>query len=174
MEDMPAGFSDRGRERWHPPFTPVSKSCRTLFDLLSGRPPKEELTASGAVTYQGDGIGQLAGVSLAVYQGDGAQRHLKGMRTAMEQCVTAADQSPDRGNQLSATALDLGKGTLADGAARRLSGKVAGYPYEMQLVVARQGHTLVGLVNAGMRAPDVRRTTELAKLLTAKVGTLDL
>ncbi|MEO3856334.1 hypothetical protein [Acrocarpospora sp. B8E8] len=171
VPDMPDGFSDRARDQWRPPFTPVNGSCQTLFALIGGRPPKEDLTAATAVTYQGVGVGSMAAVSLAVYQGDSSQRQLDAMREAMAGCATADDTTPGASNRLTASALSMNEDGWVTG---RLKGRVGGYPYEMHLVIARQGRTLVGLLNAGVRDPDVKRTEELGRLLMAKVGTLDL
>ncbi|GAA0400893.1 hypothetical protein Acor_39140 [Acrocarpospora corrugata] len=169
--EMPAGFSDRARDHWQPPFTPSSGTCRKVFAFFSGRPPKEELSAASAVTYQGDGVGSMAVVSLAVYRGNESARQLDVLRGALDRCPTADDTTPGAGNRLTSATLAVNE----DGwVTRRLKGRVGGYPYEMHVVLARQGRTLVGLMNAGVRAPDVKRTEELGRLFVAKVGTLDL
>ncbi|MFC7644061.1 hypothetical protein ACFQX6_27455 [Streptosporangium lutulentum] len=49
--------------------------------------------------------------------------------------------------------------------ARRLKGRLNGYPYEMHLVFARAGSTLVSLVHAGVARVDIRRTRQFARFL---------
>ncbi|GIH28074.1 hypothetical protein Aph01nite_63840 [Acrocarpospora phusangensis] len=171
VPDMPAGFSDRARDHWQPPFTPADGNCRKIFAFVEGRPPKEDLSAVSAVTYQGAGVGALAAVSVAVYHGDLSAKRLLTMRDAVSKCVIADDSTPGGSNRLTSFPLPMNE----DGwTGRRLKGRVGGYPYEMHLVVARQGRTVMALVNGGVRPPDVKRTEELGRLLMAKVGTLDL
>ena len=54
--------------------------------------------------------------------------------------------------------------------ARRLNGRLNGYPYEIHLMFALSGHTLISLVHAGVRDVDTERTRELARLLVDEVA----
>jgi hypothetical protein len=173
MEDLPQGFSDRVRVGWRPPFRPRDRNCRRLFDLAGGRPPRLGLSATTSVTYQGAHVGEMAGVGLAVYDGGKADDHLDEFEGDMERCVTAADAGAGAADRLSVS--DLPLDDVGDGVeARRLTGRVGGYPYEMHLVVATSGPALITVVHTGLRTPDVQRTEELARLLARKVGNLDL
>lgn len=173
MEDMPQGFSERMHDGWRPPFRPRSKDCERLFDVAAGRPPRLGLSATTSVTYQGTHVGEMAGVGLAVY-GDGeADDYLDELHGSMERCVTADGTGAGAGDHLSVSDLPLDD-VGDDVEARRLRGRVGGYPYEMHLVVARSGPALITVVHAGLRRPDVNGTEELARLLARKVGNLDL
>ncbi|MEZ0072182.1 hypothetical protein [Planotetraspora sp. GP83] len=172
MDDLPEGFSDRARSGWRPPFRPRVRACRTLFDAAGGKPPRDGLIGTTSATYEGEHVGELAGVGLAVYAGDGAAAHLGELREAMAKCVTADGGAPGAGSRLSASGLALGY-VGQDAEARRLAGRVAGYPYEMHLVVLSAGHTLIALVHAGLNPPDAGRTAELTRVLARKVGNLE-
>ncbi|MCT9932980.1 hypothetical protein N5079_22485 [Planotetraspora sp. A-T 1434] len=172
LVDLPEGFSDRARSGWRPPFRPRVRACRTLFDAAAGKPPRDGLLGTTSATYEGEHVGELAGVGLATYAGDGAAAHLGELREAMSRCVTADGGAPGAGSRLSASRLPLGYvGQDAEG--RRLTGRVAGYPYEMHLVVLSAGHTLIALVHAGLNPPDASRTAELTRVLARKVGNLE-
>ncbi|GAA4582174.1 hypothetical protein GCM10023194_16090 [Planotetraspora phitsanulokensis] len=172
MDDLPAGFSDRARDRWQPPFRPKKRACRVLFDAVAGKPPQDGLGGTAAVTYQGDGIGELAGVGLAVYLGDQAADHLEELREAMGECVTAQSGGAGQRDRLVVSEFPI-EDVGDDVEARRLTGRVGGYPYEMHLVVANVNHTLVALVHAGLAPPDALRTEELVRSLVREVGSLD-
>jgi hypothetical protein len=171
MDGLPAGFSDRARDGWQPPFRPRKTACRVLFDAVAGKPPPDGLGGTAAVTYEGDRIGELAGVGLAVYLGDQAEDHLEELRGAMGECATA-QSGAGRRDRLVVSELPIEE-IGDDVEARRLTGRVGGYPYEMHLVVANVRHTLVALVHAGLAPPDARRTEELARSLVREVGSLD-
>ncbi|GII54999.1 hypothetical protein Pth03_33880 [Planotetraspora thailandica] len=173
LDGLPEGFSARARESWRPPFSPRKKACRILFDAAAGSPPRDGLGGTATATFEGDHIGELAGVGLAVYTGGGgASERLGELRDAMEGCGTARSGAMGGNDRLVATELALGD-VGADVEARRLTGRVGGYPYEMHLVVAGVGHTVIALVHAGLTPPDAGRTEELARSLVREVGSLD-
>ncbi|GAA4200099.1 hypothetical protein GCM10022252_52840 [Streptosporangium oxazolinicum] len=172
--DLPEGFSTRPRDGWRAPFKAVDEDCRFVLDTAGGRPPKRALGARAAVTYQGDGVGELAGFGLASYDGDDAALHFGELAEALGGCPVARAPLAGRGTAFRVSGLDLGgigDGVQADGVqARRLNGRLNGYPYEIHLVFALSGHTLVSLVHAGVREVDAARTGELARLLVGEVG----
>jgi hypothetical protein len=172
MDDLPEGFSNRARESWRQPFVPRKKACRILFNAAAGSPPRDGLGGTATATYEGDHMGELVGVGLAVYTGDQAGGHLSELRDAMDQCVTARSGAMGRNDRLVASQLPM-EDVGGDVEARRLTGRVGGYPYEMHLVVAGVGHTIIALVHAGLTPPDAGRTEELARLLVREVGSLD-
>ncbi|WP_329092015.1 MULTISPECIES: hypothetical protein [unclassified Streptosporangium] len=167
--DLPEGFSARPRDGWRAPFKPVDEDCRLVLDAAGGRPPKRALDARAAVTYQGDGVGELAGFGLASYDGDDAALHFGELAEALGGCPVARAPLAGRGTAFRVSGLDLGG--IGDGVqARRLNGRLNGYPYEIHLVFALSGHTLVSLVHAGVRDVDAARTGQLARLLVGEVG----
>lgn len=171
LDDLPEGFFRHPRPPWRPPFRPRARACRVLFDAASGKPPRDGLGGAIAGTYEGAHAGELAGVGLAVYDGDEAAGHLAVLRDALARCATADGGTPY--DRLSAARTPLPGIGGPDAAARRLTGRVGGYPYRMHVVVARSGHTVIALVHAGLTPPDPARTAELTRLLVREVGTLD-
>ncbi|RGA07017.1 hypothetical protein DI270_000150 [Microbispora triticiradicis] len=174
MRDLPEGFFSHARAPWRAPFRPRASACRALFDAAAGRPPRDGLGGAAAVTaatYDGPHLGELAGVGLAVYDGNEAAQHLDVLRAALIRCATADAGTPY--DRLKASPVPLPGIGGPDAAARGLTGRAGGYPYRMHLVVARSGHTLITLVHAGLTPPDPARTAELARLLVREVGTLD-
>ncbi|WP_169979170.1 hypothetical protein [Microbispora sp. H10836] len=171
MDALPDTFFSHARAPWRPPFRPRARACRLLFDAAAGRLPREGLSGTAAATYQGAHAGELAGVGVAVYDGDEAAGHLAALRDALAHCATADAGTPY--DRLAATRTPPAGIGGADAAARALAGRVGGYPYRMHLVVARSGHTLIALVHAGLTPPDPARTAELTRLLVREVGTLD-
>ncbi|WP_204288175.1 hypothetical protein [Microbispora amethystogenes] len=174
MRDLPEGFFSHARAPWRAPFRPRASACRALFDAAAGRPARDGLggaTAVTAATYDGPHLGELAGVGLAVYDGNEAAGRLDALRAALIRCVTADAGTPY--DRLKASPMPLPGIGGPDAAGRGLTGRVGGYPYRMHLVVARSGHTLITLVHAGLTPPDPARTAELARLLVREVGTLD-
>ncbi|MGI5491609.1 hypothetical protein [Microtetraspora malaysiensis] len=172
IDNLPQGFSDRQHERWRPPFRANSGACRALFDAAAGRPPTRDLVAGTATTYEGQHVGETAAVGLAVY-GDNAAGGVHTLERAMRSCRVAAAGGAGKGDRLRASRLsikDVGDGVEA----RRFKGRVGGYPYEMHLVVARQGDALITLVHGGVASPDVKGTAALARVLAGRVSTLDL
>ncbi|WP_433217822.1 hypothetical protein [Microtetraspora malaysiensis] len=173
IDDLPQGFSDHQRERWRPPFRAKSDACRALFDAAAGRPPTRDLVAGTATTYEGQHVGETAAVGLAVYGDNAAGGVLDRLERAMRSCRVAAAGGAGKGDRLRASRLRI-KG-VGDGVeARRFKGRVGGYPYEMHLVVARQGGALITLVHGGVASPDVKGTAALARVLAGRVSTLDL
>ncbi|WP_067178264.1 hypothetical protein [Microtetraspora niveoalba] len=173
IEGMPQGFSDRQRERWRPPFRAKDGDCRALFDAAAGRPPGRGLVAGTATAYEGDSLGETAAVGLAVYGDDAAGGGLDRLERAMRGCHVAAAGGAGKGDRLRASRLAIPD--VGDGAeARRFRGRVGGYPYEMHLVVAREGNAVITLVHQGVAAPDAAGTAELARVLAGRVSTLDL
>ncbi|MFF4773590.1 hypothetical protein [Microtetraspora fusca] len=173
IEDMPQGFSDHQREQWKPPFRAKSGDCRVLFDAAAGRPPTRDLVAGTATTYEGKHVGETAAVGLAVYGDNAAGGVLGRLERAMRSCRVAAAGGPGKGDRLRASRLPI-KDVGDDVEARRLRGRVGGYPYEMHLVVARQGDALITLVHGGVASADVKGTAALARVLVGRVSTLDL
>ncbi|MEU8195570.1 hypothetical protein AB0C10_17470 [Microbispora amethystogenes] len=174
MRDLPEGFFSHARAPWRAPFRPRASACRALFDAAAGKPARDGLggaTAVTAATYDGPHLGELAGVGLAVYDGNEAAGHLDALRAALIRCATADAGTPY--DRLKASPVPLPGIGGPDAAGRGLTGRVGGYPYRMHLVVARSGHTLITLVHAGLTPPDPARTAELARLLVREVGTLD-
>ncbi len=167
--DLPDGFSARPRNGWRAPFRAVDEDCRLVLDAAGGRPPQRALGARAAVTYQGDGVGELAGFGLASYGGDDAALHFGELAEALGGCPVARAPAAGRGTAFRVSDLDLGP--VGEGVqARRLNGRLNGYPYEIHLVFALSGHTLISLVHAGVRDVDAARTGQLARLLVGEVG----
>jgi len=169
--DLPDGFSARPRAGWRAPFKAVGEDCRLVLDVAGGRPPKRALGARAAVTYQGDGVGELAGFGLASYEGDDAALHFGELAEALGGCPVVRAPVAGRGTAFRVSDLDLGLNGAGDEVrARRLNGRLDGYPYEIHLVFALSGHTLISLVHAGMRKVDATRTGQLARLLVDEAG----
>ncbi|MFS1300277.1 hypothetical protein [Streptosporangium longisporum] len=167
--DLPEGFSTRPRDGWQAPFRPLDEDCRLVLDAAAGRPPERALGARAAVAYQGDGLGELAGFALASYGGDDAASHFDALTDALSDCPVARARMAGRSTALRVSGLDL-EGIDGEIQARRLSGRLNGYPYEIHLVFAVSGRTLVSLVHAGVRDVDAARTRELAGLLVDEVA----
>ncbi|GAA2854579.1 hypothetical protein GCM10010517_12610 [Streptosporangium fragile] len=167
--DLPDGFSARPRDEWSVPFRPVDKDCRIVLDAAAGGPARRAPGVRVAVTYQGDRLGELAGVGLTSYAGDGAERRFAELGRALGGCAVVKGGVAGRGTTFTVSPLDLDG--IGDGVqARRLSGRLNGYPYEMNLVFALSGHTVVSLVHAGMEGVDVERTRELAHFLVGRTA----
>ncbi|GAA0356081.1 hypothetical protein GCM10009530_01510 [Microbispora corallina] len=172
LDELPEGLSARVRSPWRPPFRPRGHDCRAVFDAVSGRPPREGLAGTTAATFEGAHVGELAGVGLAAYEGSEASGPFEELREAMDGCAAVERDTPAEADSLAAA--DLPMPPVGDeSAARRLVGRVGGYPYEMQFVVLRAGHALVAVVHAGLTPPDARLTRALADVLAREVGTLE-
>ncbi|MGC5011467.1 hypothetical protein ACLQ2R_11945 [Streptosporangium sp. DT93] len=169
VRDLPEGFSVRPRDGWQAPFRPVDEDCRLVLDAAGGRPPANEPAARAAVVYQGDGLGELAGFALVSYRGDEAAGHFGALVEALGDCPVARARTAGRSTALRVSGLDL-EGIDGEIQARRLSGRLNGYPYEIHLVFALSGRTLVSLVHAGVRDVDATRTRQLAGLLVDEVA----
>ncbi|MFF5211904.1 hypothetical protein [Streptosporangium sp. NPDC000396] len=167
--ELPDGFSARLRDGWKPPFRPRDRECRLILDTAGGRPPKQALGAQVAATYPGDKLGELAGVGLMSYAGDDARFHFAKLTEALNDCRVVMSRRVSAGTSFAVSSLDM-DAVGDEMEARRLRGRLNGYPYEMHMVFARIGHTLVSLVHAGVTDVDVRRTQELARFLAGRAA----
>jgi hypothetical protein len=164
---LPEGFSARPDEAWRVPFKPADRNCRAVLDLAGGRAPERALTAQAAASYQGDGLGEQAGVGLARYADGEAREHIDALTRALESCRAVRAGA---GTRLRMTELPIEPpiedvGDEAVGA--ELRGKLNGYPYALDVVFARSGDTLVSVVHTGIADVDPGRTRQL---LSAAVG----
>ncbi|MER6944917.1 hypothetical protein ABT294_12915 [Nonomuraea sp. NPDC000554] len=160
---LPDGFSTRPDQAWRMPFKPHDRNCRTVLQAAGGGAPKRALTAQAAASYQGDGLGEQAAVGLAQYAGSEASDHIDDLSRALDACrtVRAGD-----GTDLTLRELpmkDVGDETVA----AELRGRLNGYPYALDVVLARSGDTLVSIVHTGLSTVDSHRTRQL---LNAVVG----
>ncbi|MEU4572856.1 hypothetical protein ACBI99_26245 [Nonomuraea sp. ATR24] len=154
---LPEGFSPRPEQAWRAPFTPADRNCRAVLDAAGGRAPAQELTAQAAASYQGDELGEQVGVGLARYTGAAAEQHLAELTRALEACRAVRQGT---GTHLRTTLVPVGK--VADEAVGgELRGRLNGYPYTLDVVLARSGDTLVSLVHTSMAEVDPQRTRQL-------------
>ncbi|MFI6326176.1 hypothetical protein ACIBG8_52255 [Nonomuraea sp. NPDC050556] len=163
---LPDGFSVRPRAAWRPPFKAADRDCRAVFDTAGGRAPTRALVAQAAATFQGDVLGEVAAVGLASYSGEEAEWHLKDLGKSLDGCpgLEAA-----KGTEFRESELPVGElGDEAVGAQFR--GRLNGYPYALNLVLVRQGDTIISLVHTGLAKVDAKRTQSLAR---AVVGMAD-
>ncbi|MEV8633242.1 hypothetical protein AB0395_16435 [Streptosporangium sp. NPDC051023] len=161
---LPDGFSARPRDGWVPPFRAADQDCRFLLDTAGGGPAESGEGTWVAVTYPGDRLGELAGVSLASYAGQEAELHFAELTQALSGCRVARNSLPGRRTSFKVSELKLdAAGAVVQ--ARRLHGRLNGYPYEMHVVFALAGHTLVSLVHTGVADVDAGRTGQLARSL---------
>ncbi|TDE29632.1 hypothetical protein E1295_41565 [Nonomuraea mesophila] len=151
---LPDGFTPRPGEAWRIPFDKAGKHCRTMLRPAEGRAPRQALTAQAAVSYTGDNLGEQAGVALARYTGGGAADHLDDLADALESCrrVRSPSGTDLRSHELPIE--DVGDEVVG----ARLSGRLNGYPYAMDVVLSRAGDTLVSVVHTGMEYVDAGRT----------------
>ncbi|NUO96723.1 MAG: hypothetical protein HOV96_14895 [Nonomuraea sp.] len=158
--DLPEGFADRPEQAWRVPFGRMDRTCRSVFDPAAGHAPEQSLTGQAAVSYQGDGLGERAAVGLARYAGDEAESHFDELVRALESCQAVRASG---GTVLRARDLDLKDAADAgdEVVARRLRGRLNGYPYALDVVLSRAGDTLVSVVHAGMSDVDRERTKKL-------------
>jgi hypothetical protein len=155
--NLPDGFSARPEQAWRMPFGQVGRDCRAVLESAGGHAPKEALTAQAAVSYEGDGLGERAGVGMARYAGEEAEEHLDALADALESCQEIHTSS---GTDLRAREMSVEDvGDEAVGA--RLRGRLNGYPYTMDVVLSRVGDTLVSVVHAGMTDVNPDRTRRL-------------
>ncbi|MEU8248455.1 hypothetical protein [Nonomuraea sp. NPDC048916] len=160
---LPDGFALQPQEAWRAPFTAANRNCRAVLAPVGGRAPARALTAQAAVTYQGDELGEQVGVGLARYAGSEAEGHIDDLAAALSDCRKVRSRG---GTRLKLHELPLQDvGDEAVGA--ELRGKLNGYPYALDVVLARSGDTLVSLVHTGMAGVDRERTRQL---LTAVMG----
>ncbi|MFC6083152.1 hypothetical protein [Sphaerisporangium aureirubrum] len=166
--DPNVDFAHRADTAWHSPFQPAERDCARLFDLAEGRPDEEEPALAESASFEGDHLGETAGVVLAVYPDGDAGQALRHIRDLIRSCPSATMDSAGRGDRLVASGLSLRP--LGDGMeARRFRGRVGGYPYEMHLVVVRTGDLLISLVHTGVAHLDPAQTERLAESITAAV-----
>ncbi|MEV2265127.1 hypothetical protein [Nonomuraea africana] len=159
---LPDGFSGRARAAWRSPLTTASQACRAVLDAATGHPPTRALEGHAAVSFQGNVLGELAAVGMAVYAGGEAEGHLEELGRALDSCPKLRGADPASGTRLRLSELALPR--LGDEVvSRQLRGRLNGYPYALDLVLVRQGDRLVSLVHTGIGTVDARRTVELAK-----------
>ncbi|HEX4818109.1 MAG TPA: hypothetical protein VFV66_35665 [Nonomuraea sp.] len=164
---LPDGFTARPEQAWRMPFGQVDDNCRALLEPVGGRAPSQALTAQVAVSYQGDGLGEQAGVGLARYAGARAEDHLDRLARARDTCRAVRTSS---GTDLRLRDLPVGAaGDEAVGA--RLQGRLNGYPYALDVVLSRVGDTLVSVVHTGMNQVDADRTWKVVEAAVAMAGT---
>ena len=160
---LPDGFSARSEEPWRVPFTPADRNCRAVFDPAAGRAPAQALTAQAAASFEGDGLGEVAGVGLARYAGSEAEGHIDDLTDALEACRAVRSGG---GTRLRVTILPVEDvGDEAVGA--ELRGRLNGYPYALDVMLARSGDTLISVVHTGIAKVDAERTRQV---LSAAVG----
>ncbi|MBG0828940.1 hypothetical protein HS041_14290 [Planomonospora sp. ID67723] len=165
---LPEGFSARPRDGWKPPFRPADRDCRRVLNEVGGASQRRARSVRASATYHGDGLGELAGVSLTTYPGQGAEARFDDLAEALEGCPAVTD--PERGADTSLAASGLDLAEIGDGTeARRLRGRLNGYPYEMNVVFVRSGQTLISLVHAAVADADAGRTERLARFFADRV-----
>ncbi|WP_189234603.1 hypothetical protein [Planomonospora parontospora] len=172
-QDLPEGFSARLREGWRLPFRPAAGDCRRVLESAGHRPPRGASGVRVTATYPGHGLGELAGIGLESHPGEGAERRFAALAAALDRCrvaaVPATGAAADRQTLL--TGSDLALDAVGDDMrARRLHGRLNGYPYEMHVVLIRSGRTLMSLVHAGIAGVDAGRTQRLAGFLADRAG----
>jgi hypothetical protein len=168
VQDPSVDFAERSDAAWEPPFHPANQECGKLFDLAEGKAADPAPAAAQSTTFQGNRLGETAGVVLAAYSPAAARRALRDVAGLMRQCSVAAVKTAGGGDRLVASELPVRP--IGDGVeARRFKGRVGGYPYEMHLVVVRSGGMLISLVHTGLARLDPERTEQLATVLATKV-----
>ncbi|GGO66280.1 hypothetical protein [Nonomuraea cavernae] len=160
---LPDGFAPRPQDAWRAPFTAANRNCRVLLAPVGGRAPERALTAQAAVSYQGDELGEQVGVGLARYVGSEAEGHIDDLATALSECRKVRSRGGTRLRLRELPLQDVGDEAIG----AELRGKLNGYPYALDVVLARSGDTLVSLVHTGMAGVDRERTRQL---LTAVMG----
>ncbi|WP_336204750.1 hypothetical protein [Nonomuraea sp. LPB2021202275-12-8] len=154
---LPDGFSPRREQAWRPPFTAADRNCRAVLDAAGGRAPARALTAQAAASYQGDELGEQVGVGLARYAGSEAEGHIAELSRALEACRAVRAGS---GTHLRTTILPI-RDVADEAVGGELRGQLNGYPYTLDVVLARSGDTLVSLVHTSMAEVDPQRTRQL-------------
>ncbi|MDH2425061.1 hypothetical protein [Sphaerisporangium sp. TRM90804] len=169
LNDPTLDFADHTGAPWRPPFRPADAECGRLFDFAEdGTGPGATAAAAEATSFQGDELGETAGVALAAYDPSGARRALRDVGRLMRHCSVARLRTAGGADRLVGS--DLPVRSIADGVeARRFKGRVGGFPYEMHLVVVRSGDLLISLVHTGVAKLDPERTRRLATVVAARV-----
>ncbi|GAA1637287.1 hypothetical protein GCM10009733_038020 [Nonomuraea maheshkhaliensis] len=163
---LPDGFTPRPEQAWRMPFGQADRNCRAVLEPAGGHAPAQALKAQAAVSYDGDGLGEQAGVALARYANEEARGHLDKLAKAIDSCRSVHTSS---GTDLSVRTLPVrDAGDEAVGA--RLHGRLNGYPYAMDVVVSRVGDTLVSVVHTGMNDVDAARTRKVVEAAISLVS----
>ena len=119
--------------------------------------------SAGGGQLRGDGLGEVAAVGLARYAGSEAAGHIDDLAEALEACRAVRSGG---GTRLRLTMLPVEDvGDEAVGA--ELRGRLNGYPYALDVMLARSGDTLVSVVHTGIAKVDTERTRQV---LSAVVG----
>jgi hypothetical protein len=160
---LPDGFTARPGQAWRMPFVPKNRNCRVLLEPAGGRPPRQALTAQAAVSYRGYGLGEQAAVGLARYAGEEAAEHLDALAGARDSCRKVL--APP-GTRLRVRELPV-EDTGDEAVGARLEGQLNGYPYALDVVLARVGDTLVSVVHTGMTGVDEGRTRQVVAAVLA-------
>ncbi|GAA3705946.1 hypothetical protein GCM10022224_084270 [Nonomuraea antimicrobica] len=164
---LPDGFTVRPEQAWRMPFAQADRNCVAMLEPAGGRPPGQSLTAQAAVSYQGYGLGEQAGVGLARYAGHEAAGHLDDLAGAMDDCRHVHTSN---GTDLRLEPFEVDDaGDEAVGA--RMRGRLNGYPYAMDVVLSRVGDTLVSVVHTGMNDVDAARTRKVVEAAISMVST---
>ncbi|MGW5682551.1 hypothetical protein [Nonomuraea sp. NPDC003754] len=159
---LPDGFSPKAGAAWRSPFLKTGAQCAAAFQTAAGRPPARALEAHAAASYQGDVLGELAAVGVAVYGGAQAAWHLDELGRTLDRCPRMEVTEPGRATRLRLSPLTLPP--LGDEAVgRQLRGRLNGYPYALDVVFVRLGDRLLSLVHTGLGTVDLQRTEQLAK-----------
>ncbi|MGI5270041.1 hypothetical protein ACQEUU_12885 [Nonomuraea sp. CA-218870] len=153
---LPDGFSPRSEQPWRAPFTPADRNCRAVLDAAAGRAPERGLTAQAAASYQGDELGEQVGVGLARYDG-AAGEHMSALAAALRAC---REVRAGGGTHLR-TALVPVADVADEAVAGELRGRLNGYPYALDVVLARSGDMLVSMVHTSMAEVEPQRTRQL-------------
>jgi hypothetical protein len=164
---LPEGFSIRPRAGWRPPVSADDEKCRQALAAVAGHPPKPDLRAHAEVTFHGAAVGELAGAAVAGYRGD-ADAAFHAIERALDGCDRIVGTKAVAGTRFKQAELpiaDIGQESLA----RRLRGRLNGYPYEMHLVYVRADGMLISVVHTGMGRVEPARTERLARAVTAKM-----
>ncbi|MET7329969.1 hypothetical protein [Nonomuraea sp. NPDC005650] len=154
---LPDGFTARPEQAWQMPFAHADRNCRTVLETAGGLAPQQALTAQAAASYRGDELGEQAGVGLAQYADGEAEEHLDELAEALESCREVRTSS---GTDLRSQELPV-ENAADETVGARLSGRLNGYPYAMDVVLSRVGDTLVSVVHTGMNDVDAARTSEV-------------
>ncbi|WP_157247993.1 hypothetical protein [Nonomuraea typhae] len=156
---LPEGFTARAQQPWKTPFAAGDRDCRAVLAPAEGRAPQRALTAQAAASYPGNALGETAGVGLARYSGEEAAWHIDDLGKALRSCH-AVDTGA--GTELRVRTRPVG-GVGDEAVAATLTGRLNGYPYALNVLLVREGDTLLSLVHTGMNQVDPRRTEQLAQ-----------
>ncbi|MFB9475430.1 hypothetical protein ACFFR3_38580 [Nonomuraea salmonea] len=167
---LPDGFTIRPEQAWRMPFGQADRNCRAVLEPAGGQAPGQALTAQAAVSYLGDGLGEQAGVGLARYANQEAEEHLDALSEAMRNCREVHTSS---GTDMLLHELPIEQAVQQaadDAVGARFSGRLNGYPYALDVVLARVGDTLVSVVHTGMNDVDTERTRKVVEAAISMVN----